>query len=63
VRETRHGPVISDLDGGPGPVLAVSMASLKPGNMAAAGLRALNLAHNIAEAGQAAPASPHRSRT
>jgi len=55
VRETRHGPVISDLDGGPGPVLAVSMASLKPGNMAAAGLRALNLAHNIAEAGQAAP--------
>ena len=55
VRETRHGPVISDLEGGAGPVLAVSMASLKPGNMAAAGLRALNLAHNIAEAGQAAP--------
>jgi len=55
VRETRHGPVISDLEGGAGPVLAVSMASLKSGNMAAAGLRALNLAHNIAEAGQAAP--------
>jgi penicillin G amidase len=54
VRETRHGPVISDLGGGNGPVLAVSMASLQPGNMAAAGLRALNLAHNVAEAGKAA---------
>ena len=31
------------------------MASLKPGNMAAAGLRALNLAHSVAEAGRAAP--------
>jgi penicillin amidase len=56
VRETRHGPVISDLDGGTGSILAVSMASLKPGNMAAAGLRALNLAHNVAEAGNAAAA-------
>jgi penicillin amidase len=55
VRETRHGPVISDLEGGSGPILAVSMASLKPGNMAAAGLRALNLAHSVAEAGRAAP--------
>ena len=55
VRETRHGPVISDLQGGAGPILAVSMASLKPGNMAAAGLRALNLAHSVAEAGRAAP--------
>ena len=54
VRETRHGPVISDLDGGNGPILAVSMASLQPGNMAAAGLRALNLAHSVAEAGKAA---------
>ncbi len=55
VRETRHGPVISDLQGGAGPILAVSMASLKPGNMAAAGLRTLNLAHSVAEAGRAAP--------
>ncbi len=55
VRETRHGPVISDLQGGGGPILAVSMASLKPGNLAAAGLRALNLAHSVAEAGRAAP--------
>ncbi len=54
VRETRHGPVISDLNGGNGPILAVSMASLKPGNMAAAGLHALNLAHSVAEAGKAA---------
>jgi penicillin amidase len=56
VRETRHGPVISDLDGGNGPILAVSMASLQPGNTAASGLRALNLAHSVADAGQAAAA-------
>jgi penicillin G amidase len=56
VRETRHGPVISDLDGGSGPILAVSMANLQPGNMAAAGLRALNLARSVADAGRAAPA-------
>ncbi len=55
VRETRHGPVISDLQGGAGPILAVSMASLKPGNMAAAGLRTLSLARSVAEAGRAAP--------
>ncbi len=54
VRETRHGPVISDLGSGSGPILAVSMASLEPGNVAAAGLRALNLAHSVAEAGRAA---------
>ena len=54
VRETRHGPVISDLEGQRRPVLAVSMASLMPGNMAAAGLLALNRAHNVAEAGAAA---------
>jgi len=54
VRETRHGPVISDLDAGNGPILAVSMASLQPGNTAAAGLRALNLARSVAEAGRAA---------
>jgi penicillin amidase len=56
VRETRHGPVISDLDGGSGQVLAVSMASLKPGNQAAAGLYALNRARSVAEAGVAAAA-------
>ena len=56
VRETRHGPVISDLDGGTGPILAVSMASLQPGNTAASGLRALNLARSVAEAGHAGAA-------
>jgi penicillin amidase len=54
VRETRHGPVVSDLNNGDGPILAVSMANLAPGNMAAAGLSALNQAHDVAEAGQAA---------
>ena len=36
VRETRHGPVISDLVGRDGPILAVSMANLAPDNTAAA---------------------------
>ncbi|HXU60283.1 MAG TPA: penicillin acylase family protein, partial [Polyangia bacterium] len=54
VRETRHGPVISDLQGGGGPVLAVQMASLAPGDTAAAGLFALNHAQSVAEAGAAA---------
>ncbi len=68
VRETRHGPVLSDLDapGGqvPGgqvlggqavgnPVLAVAMANLAPGDSAAAGLLALNRAAGVAEAGRA----------
>jgi penicillin amidase len=56
VRETRHGPVISDLEGWKQPILAVSMASLMPGNTAAAGLHALNRARSVAEAGQAAAA-------
>jgi penicillin amidase len=57
VRETRHGPVISDLDPRPGgPVLAVEMANLLPGNTAAAGLLALNRADSVAEAGRAAAA-------
>ena len=43
VRETRHGPVISDLDA-TGPILAVAMANLAPGDTAAAGLLALNRA-------------------
>jgi penicillin amidase len=55
VRATRHGPVISDLNRAPGgPVLAVSMANLMPGDTAAAGLLALNDARSVAEAGRAA---------
>ena len=58
VRETRHGPVISDLDapeGRPdGTVLAVAMANLAPGDTAAAGLLALNAAGSLAEARAAA---------
>jgi penicillin amidase len=55
VRSTRHGPVISDLDAQPGgPILAVSMANLLPGDTAAAGLLALNQATSMAEAGRAA---------
>jgi penicillin amidase len=60
-RETRHGPVISDLDTpseaenrNKVPVLAVEMMNLAPGNSAAAGLLALDRARNIAEAGKAA---------
>ena len=53
VRETRHGPVLSDLDAPGGPVLAVAMANLAPGDSAAAGLLALNRAANVAEAGGA----------
>jgi penicillin amidase len=54
VRETRHGPVISDLDNPSGPILSVAMANLQPGNIAAAGLLALNRADSLAEAGKAA---------
>lgn len=56
VRETRHGPVVSDLDGArpDGTVLAVSMANLEPGDTAAAGLLALNRATTLAEARAAA---------
>jgi penicillin amidase len=56
VRETRHGPVVSDLDGTApeGAVLAVAMAALAPGDTAAAGLLALNRARSIAEARAAA---------
>ena len=55
VRETRHGPVISDLLAPQGPVLAAAMANLSPGDTAAAGLLALNRANSVAEAGQVAP--------
>jgi len=59
VRETRHGPVVSDLDAGTAgktnrPILAVEMANLQPGDTAAAGLLALNRAETVAQAGQAA---------
>ena len=58
VRETRHGPVISDLDDPKSnqdqPVLAVAMGNLQPGDTAAAGLLALNRAGSVQEAGAAA---------
>ena len=56
VRETRHGPVISDLDDDPAaPITALAMASLNPGDRAATGLLALNRATTVAEAGRTAP--------
>lgn len=56
VRETRHGPVISDLDEAPPEdrVLAVAMANLAPGDTAAAGLLALNRARSLDTARAAA---------
>lgn len=54
VRETRHGPVISDLMPGNGPILAVAMANLSPRDTAATGLLALNHARTVEEAGKAA---------
>jgi penicillin amidase len=58
VRETRNGPVISDLDPGAGlpadTVLAVAMANLAPRDTPADGLLALNRARNVAEARAAA---------
>ncbi|BDG71971.1 penicillin acylase family protein [Roseomonas fluvialis] len=58
VRETRHGPVVSDLDapGGrsDGTVLALAAANLAPGDTAAAGLLALNSARGLADARAAA---------
>lgn len=57
VRETRHGPVISDVEKAPrvpGTVLAVAMASLAPGDTAADGLLALVRAGTLEEARAAA---------
>ena len=56
VRETRHGPVVSDLDATPpgDTVLAVQMANLAPGDTAAAGLHALNRATSLGSARAAA---------
>ncbi len=56
VRETRHGPVLSDLVAPDGPMLAVAMANLAPGDTSAAGLLALNRAPDRAAAGRAAAA-------
>ncbi len=50
VRSTRHGPVVSDLAGPDGPLLAASLANLMPGDTAAAGLHALNRARSLDEA-------------
>ncbi len=63
VRSTRHGPVVSDLTNPRGPLLALSMASLMPGDGAAAGLSALNEATDVAAAGRAAAAitSPNQN--
>jgi penicillin G amidase len=55
VRETRHGPVISDLfETKGGPILAVAMANLQPGDTAPEGLLALNRAGDVAAAERAA---------
>ena len=54
IRETRHGPVISDLDTPNGPVMALAMAELAPHDTAASGLLALNRAGTVAEAMAAA---------
>jgi penicillin amidase len=58
VRETRHGPVISDLDAPAGrtdgTVLALAAANLAPGDTAASGLLALNAARSLADARAAA---------
>ena len=55
VRETRHGPVISDLDDMPqSRILALAAANLAPEDTAAAGLLALNRAHTVADARLAA---------
>jgi penicillin G amidase len=56
VRETRHGPVISDLDHPDGPILAVAMGNLQPNDTAASGLLALNRAGSVPDAGTAAAA-------
>ncbi len=56
VRETRHGPVISDLVDPGGPVLALAATHLLPGDTPAAGLHALDRATSVAEAGAAAAA-------
>lgn len=54
IRETRHGPVVSDLDPTPGgAVMAVAMAESASGDTTAAGLLELNHATSVAQAGEA----------
>ena len=57
VRQTRHGPVMSDIDDQPhdGQVLAVAMAALAPADTAPGGLDALDRATTVTEAIAAAP--------
>lgn len=55
VRETRHGPVVSDLFAPQGPVLALAAANLAPGDASPDGLLALNRAASIEDARRAAP--------
>jgi penicillin amidase len=55
VRETRHGPVLSDIESPRSPeILAVAMTSLLPHDVSAAALAELNRAENVDQAGQAA---------
>lgn len=54
VRQTPHGPVISDLIGERDRIITVSMANLEPGDTAAEGLLALNRARSVTEAGDVA---------
>jgi penicillin amidase len=54
VRETRHGPVVSDLVPQKGPLLALAATELLPDDTAAAGLYALDHAQDVAAAGEAA---------
>ncbi|MGE0224024.1 MAG: penicillin acylase family protein [Acetobacteraceae bacterium] len=54
VRETRHGPVVSDLRPSGNAVLAVAMGNLQSGDTSTAGLLALNRARTVEEAGEAA---------
>jgi penicillin amidase len=56
VRETRHGPVISDLGMGGDRVIALAAANLAPGDRAADGLLALDRAGDVAAAHAAAAA-------
>ena len=56
VRSTRHGPLVSDIVGPGGPLLALSAGGLLPDDHAAAGLFALNRATTIYAAGAAAAA-------
>ena len=55
IRETRHGPVLSDLDDPNGPILAVAMTALQPNDTAPTGLLALNRATTVEDARAAAP--------